>query len=67
MECKRKNNHRKNETVSGKKPQCRIEELQDLLGPEDVDVDLRRILKEARDGRGRIFLRPSARMVCTIS
>ena len=31
----------------------RIEELQGLLGPEDVDVDLIRILKEARDGRGR--------------
>ena len=27
------------------------EELEDLLGPEDVDVDFRRILKEARDGR----------------
>ena len=29
------------------------EVLEDLLGPEDVDVDLRRILKEARDERGR--------------
>ena len=33
----------------------RIEEFQDLLGPEDVDVDLIRILNEARDGRGRII------------
>ena len=30
----------------------RIEELQDLLGPEDVDVDLIRILKDAGDERG---------------
>ena len=29
-----------------------VEELEDLLGPEDVDVDFRRILKEARDERG---------------
>ena len=35
----------------------RVEELEGLLGPEDVDVDFRRILKEARDERGRkIFL-----------
>ena len=26
-----------------------VEELEDLLGPDDVDVDLRRLLKEARD------------------
>ena len=30
-----------------------VEELEDLLGPEDVDVDFRRILKEARDEKGR--------------
>ena len=30
-----------------------VGELEDLLGPEDVDVDFRRILKEARDERGR--------------
>ena len=30
-----------------------VEELEDLLGPEDVDVDFRRILKEAREERGR--------------
>ena len=30
-----------------------VEELEELLGPEDVDVDFRRILKEARDERGR--------------
>ena len=33
-----------------------VEELEDLLGPEDVDVDFRRILKEARDERGRKIL-----------
>ena len=27
-----------------------VAELEDLLDPEDVDVDFRRILKEARDG-----------------
>ena len=31
----------------------RVEEMEGLLGPEDVDVDVRRILKEARDERGR--------------
>ena len=31
----------------------RVEELEELLGPEDVEVDFRRILKEARDERGR--------------
>ena len=31
----------------------RVEQLEGLLGPEDVDVDFRRILKEARDERGR--------------
>ena len=30
----------------------RVEELDGLLGPEDVDVDFKRILKEARDERG---------------
>ena len=43
----------------GKKLQCsvkvRVEELEGLLGPEDVDVDFRRILKEARDERGRMI------------
>ena len=28
------------------------EELEELLGPDDVDVDARRILKEARDAKG---------------
>ena len=32
-----------------------VEELEDLLGPEDVDVDLKRILTEARDERGHYF------------
>ena len=31
----------------------RVAELEGFLGPEDVDVDSRRILKEARDERGR--------------
>ena len=39
----------------------RVEELEELLGPEDVDVDFRRILKEARDERGRNIFEPSAR------
>ena len=30
-----------------------VEDMEDLLGPEDVDVDFRRILKEARDERER--------------
>ena len=30
--------------------------LESLQGPEDVDVDLRRILKEARDEQGRKIL-----------
>ena len=30
-----------------------VEELEDLLGPEDVAVDFRRIMKEARAERGR--------------
>ena len=29
-----------------------VEEWEDLLGPDDVDVDCRRILKEARAERG---------------
>ena len=33
--------------------QVQVEALEALLGPEDVDVDLRRILKEARDEQGR--------------
>ena len=30
-----------------------VEELEELLGPDDVDVDFRRIMREARDERGR--------------
>ena len=33
-----------------------VEEVEDLLGPEDVDVDFRRILKESRDERRRNIL-----------
>ena len=29
-----------------------VQELEDLLGPDDVDVDFRRILEEARDEKG---------------
>ena len=29
-----------------------VEELENLLGPDDADVDFRRILKEARDEKG---------------
>ena len=29
-----------------------VEDSEDLLGPDDVDVDFRRILKEARDETG---------------
>ena len=32
-----------------------VEELEELLGPEDVDVDFRRVLKEARDERAQVF------------
>ena len=35
---------------------AQVEALEDLLGPEDVDVDLKRILKEAKDEKGcKIF------------
>ena len=29
-----------------------VEDFEDLLGPDDVDVDFRRILEEARDEKG---------------
>ena len=29
-----------------------IEELEDLVGPDDIDLDFRRILEEARDEKG---------------
>ena len=29
-----------------------VEELEDLLGPDDADVDFRRVLEEARDEKG---------------
>ena len=56
MECERKNNYRADKTVSGKKSfsvKVQFEASEDLLGPDDLEVDLRRILKEARDDRGR--------------
>ena len=48
MECGRKNIYLESFSVK-----VQIEALEDLLGPDDVDVDLRRILKEARDERCR--------------
>ena len=55
MECERKNTYREDKTVSGKSfsVNVQVEALEDLLGPDDVEVDLRRIMKEARDQRGR--------------
>ena len=50
MERERKNDHCLGESYSVK---VEVEELEDLLGPEVVDVDFRRILKDARDERGR--------------
>ena len=47
------NDHCKNETVLERKLlKVEVEELEDLLGPDDVDVDFRRILEEARDEKG---------------
>ena len=41
-----------------------VEELESLLGPDDSDVDFRRIIEEAR-GQKKVarYLRPSAQMV----
>ena len=51
MECERKNDHCKNETVLEGRKSMKMEvgELEDKLGPDDIDVDSRRILDEARD------------------
>ena len=52
---------RKKERPSQRTKQCleegysvkvEVEGLEDVLGPDDVDVDFRRILKEARDEKG---------------
>ena len=50
MECEKKNNYRDDKTVPGKSfsVKVQVEAIEDLLGPEDVEVDLRRILKETR-------------------
>ena len=55
MECERKNNYREDKQYLDRsfRVKVQVEALEALLGPEDVDVDLRRILKEARDERGR--------------
>ena len=54
MECARQNGHCKNEAVPGRRRslEVEIEELECLLGPDDTDVDFRRILEEARDEKG---------------
>ena len=54
MECERKNDHCKNETVLGRSctVEVEVEELEDQLAPDDVDVDFRRILEESRDEKG---------------
>ena len=53
MVCERKDNNYRNETV-----EVQVEALEAVLGSEDVEVDLKRILKEARHVQGR-FLRLS--------
>ena len=54
-ECERKNSHREDTQCLERSfsVKVRVEELEGLLGPEDVDVDFKRILKEARNERGR--------------
>ena len=42
---------------------AQVEELESLLGPEDSDVDFRRILEEARNRRVARSLKPSAQRV----
>ena len=46
MECERQSGHCKGKTV------VEIEELESQLGPDETDVDFRRILEEARDEEG---------------
>ena len=55
MECERKNHHREDRQYLERSfsVKVQVEALEALLGSEDVDVDLRRILKEARDEQGR--------------
>ena len=55
MECERKNTHREDKQFleRSRSVKAQVEALEDLWGPEDVEVDLRRILKEARDEQGR--------------
>ena len=48
MECERKNDHCKNETVHGRTLQRQKLKLKNL-GPDDTAVDFRRILEEAKD------------------
>ena len=54
MECEKRNDYCKNETVHGRKKNIKldIEELETMLGPDDIDVDFRRFLEEARDENG---------------
>ena len=54
----RENNHREDESVlveRSRSVKMQVEALEALLGPEDVDVDLRRILKEGKDLQGRMI------------
>ena len=54
MECERNNIARTTQFLERSySVKVRVEELEGFLGPEDVDVDFRRILKETRDERGR--------------
>ena len=48
VECDRKNDHHKKETVHGRTLQRQKLKLKNL-GPDDTAVDFRRILEEARD------------------
>ena len=51
MECARQNGHCKNTQYleQSKSLKVEVEELESLLGPDDSDVDFKRILEEARD------------------
>ena len=55
MECEEKNAHGEDKQFLERSHRVKVQvgELENLLGPEDVDVVFRRILNEARDERGR--------------
>ena len=58
MECARQNGHCKTKQYlkESESLKVEIEELESLLGPDDTDVDFRRILEEARDEKGCVIL-----------